>query len=111
MSETVLLPDETAEESEFRAKARAWLEANAPRRRERGTDDLEGEGELALLSDRDEGDAVAKAKEFQAKLAEGGFAGLTWPKEYGGQGMTTRHSMIWAQEASAYEIPAGIFTI
>src|SRR2546423_1658122 len=55
-------------------------------------------------------DTLAQQKALQAKLYEAGFAGITWPAEYGGQGLTNRHQMIWAQESGGYELPT-IFTI
>ncbi len=35
----------------------------------------------------DEDQIVAARRAWQGKLAEGGLAGVTWPKEYGGQGL------------------------
>jgi alkylation response protein AidB-like acyl-CoA dehydrogenase len=87
---------------DFRARARAWLAANAPRRS--GDDEAEAEtrGQAAV---------VAEQKAFQAKLYEAGFAGITWPKEYGGQGLTGAEQIIWSQEARDYDLPNGIFFI
>ena len=68
--------DDTPEQAAYRAQVRAWLEdhrAEAPV--------LQGEGAL-----RDEDEIVAARRAWQGKLAEGGLAGVTWPKEYGGQG-------------------------
>jgi len=87
---------------DFRARARAWLEANAPRR---GSDD-EAEAET-----RGQAAVVAEQKAFQAKLYDAGFAGITWPKEYGGQGLTGAEQIIWSQESRNYDLPNGVFFI
>ena len=83
---------------DFRARARAWLEANAPRR---GAND-EGEASPNTLADQ---------KAFQAKLYDAGFAGITWPKAYGGQGLTGLEQIVWGQEAHAFDLPNGAFFI
>jgi alkylation response protein AidB-like acyl-CoA dehydrogenase len=87
---------------DLRARARAWLSANAPRR---GSDDeaeAESRGQAAVL---------AEQKAFQAKLYDAGFAGITWPREYGGQGLTGAEQISWSQEARDYDLPNGAFFI
>ena len=88
---------------DFRARARAWLAANAPRRAS-GDDEAEAEtrGQAVVL---------AEQKAFQAKLYDAGFAGITWPKEYGGQGLTSAEQIIWSQESRDYDLPTGAFFI
>jgi alkylation response protein AidB-like acyl-CoA dehydrogenase len=88
---------------DFRARARAWLAANAPRRAS-GDDEAEAEtrGQAAVL---------AEQKAFQAKLYDAGFGGITWPKEYGGQGLTSAEQIIWSQESRDYDLPTGVFFI
>jgi alkylation response protein AidB-like acyl-CoA dehydrogenase len=83
---------------DFRARARAWLEANAPRR---GAAD-EDEGSPTTLADQ---------KAFQAKLYDAGFAGITWPKAYGGQGLTGLEQIVWSQETRNFDLPNGAFFI
>ncbi len=84
---------------DFRTRARAWLEANAPRRRAADEDD---EASPATLADQ---------KAFQAKLYDAGFAGITWPKEYGGQGLTGLEQIAWSHEARDFDLPNGAFFI
>jgi len=88
---------------DFRARARAWLAANAPRRAS-GDDEAEAgsSGQAA---------ALAEQKAFQAKLCDAGFAGITWPKEYGGQGLTSAEQIAWSQESRDYDLPTGAFFI
>jgi alkylation response protein AidB-like acyl-CoA dehydrogenase len=85
--------------TDFRNRARAWLEQNAPRR---GGDDEGGEPG---------GAGVAAQKAFQAKLYDAGFAGIAWPKEYGGQGLTDAEQIVFGQEARHYVLPVGVFFI
>ncbi|MQA98528.1 MAG: dehydrogenase [Streptosporangiales bacterium] len=75
---------------EFRARARDWLAANAPRTPVTGEDE---------------------ARAFQAKLFDAGLAGITWPKAYGGQGLSTAEQRAFDEEAKAYELPFEPFMI
>src|SRR5215471_10897085 len=87
---------------DFRAKARAWLEANAPRR----ASDEEAEAET-----RGQDAVIAEQKAFQAKLYDAGFAGITWPREYGGQGLTNAEQIAFGQEARDFALPTSAFII
>jgi alkylation response protein AidB-like acyl-CoA dehydrogenase len=87
---------------DFRARARAWLAANAARRSADEEAEAETRGAAAV---------IAEQKAFQAKLFDAGFAGITWPKEYGGQGLTSAEQISWSQEARDYDLPNGVFFI
>jgi alkylation response protein AidB-like acyl-CoA dehydrogenase len=87
-------------ESAFRARARKWLEANAVGRGESG--DFSASH---LFSAKDlseywlrEREAFDRVVAWQRKLYESGWAGISWPKEYGGQGLPE-----WAEEAFSEE--------
>jgi alkylation response protein AidB-like acyl-CoA dehydrogenase len=86
--------------AEFRRRARAWLEANAPRKTSTG--DAGGEPGTA---------GIAEQKAFQAKLHDAGFAGITWPEEYGGQGLTNAEQIAFSEEARNFTLPASAFII
>src|SRR5438128_189177 len=92
---------DTPQEARFRAEVRAWLEVNAP-------DDLPELSSPAAL--RDLGD-VGKAKAWSAKLAEGGYAGLTWPVEFGGRGFPLSFQAIYLEEAAALQAPIHLAVI
>ncbi len=95
---------DSPEEAAYRTKARAWLEANAPKHPSTATV-IGEEGALDL-------DDMARAKAWQAKKAEGGFAQITWPKEWGGGGGTPIESVIFGQEeAKVGAAGGGYFTI
>ncbi len=94
---------DTPELAEFRRKVSAFFEAHAPRRRQRGADEEEGETFEAV--------DIPTAKAFQAKLFDAGLAGLTWPTEYGGQGLTNEHQRVFNEEAVDFDLPVGPFGI
>jgi len=50
---------------------------------------------------RDE-QTMAQAKAFQGKVADAGLAGLTYPTEFGGAGLTKAHESIWRDELGKY---------
>lgn len=83
---------------DFRRRARAWLEANVPRR-EPGAD-------AAFLRGRHEytREQIDAERPKQRMLYEAGFAGITWPVEYGGQGLTSAHERAFLEEADGYAI-------
>jgi alkylation response protein AidB-like acyl-CoA dehydrogenase len=87
--------DDTPEQAAHRARVRAWLEehkAEAPVLR--GPDALTDEDEI-----------VAARRAWQGKLAEAGLAGVTWPKEYGGQGLGPIEQVICNQEIARAGVP------
>jgi alkylation response protein AidB-like acyl-CoA dehydrogenase len=54
---------------------------------------------------------VAHSKAFQAALFSEGLAGLTWPREYGGQGLPISYQSIFNEEAQNYDLPTRPFSI
>ena len=82
--------DDSPQEATLRAKARAWLAANAP----------EHEG---APSDADE--EIEMARAWQRRKAREGWACIDWPKEYGGRGGTLIEAIVFSQEESRYSIP------
>ena len=95
--------DDTPDEAAFRAKARAFLDANATRRK---PGQVEG-----YRRGQDKPGALDAAKDFQRRKAEAGFAGIAWPREWGGQGGTPIQEVIYNQEESKYDVLTGIFGI
>ncbi len=85
----------SAEEEAFRLRARQWLEANAPR-------DIADRG-FGLPTDAA---SIAALKEWQRRLFEAGFLGLSWPVEYGGQGKTIIYSAIFNEEIARARAPS-----
>src|SRR5438128_4161066 len=85
----------TWEEEQYRDEVRAWLGANLPRDWE-DIDDGASEN-----MDR----WMAFLKDWQRKMHEAGWAGISWPKEYGGRGATMIEQAIFVMEATRAETP------
>ena len=98
--------DDTPEEAAFRAEARAWLDAHAIPKGH--PDDFS----LGLWTDAyDEPTYIARCQAWQRTLYDGGWAGITWPKEYGGRGGKPIHQVIFGQEQARYGVSNGAFMI
>jgi alkylation response protein AidB-like acyl-CoA dehydrogenase len=97
--------DDTRDEAAFRTEARAWLGANADEKR----------GAFETWQSRYPGrqgyEGLERAKAFQKKKAEAGFAALHWPAEWGGRALPPIYQVIYAQEESRYFVPRGYFEI
>ena len=98
--------DDTPQEAAFRAEARAWIAANAPRQYEA---DLRKSslGRVGLEG----ADILEVAKAWQKKKADAGWACLHWPKEYGGRGASPIERVIWQQEEGVYGKLSAVFII
>jgi len=78
----------SADEERFRAELRTWLE--------RHPCGPEPEDPKAW---------VAYAKGWQHQLAEAGWCGVAWPKEYGGRGATLIQQIIFQEELARAKAP------
>ena len=81
--------------AEFRSRARAWLAENMPR-----LDPVQ-----AARLQRDNVTSWQRARELQKTLYEGGFAGICFPREYGGLGLGYEYKKAFDAESLGYEIP------
>ena len=79
---------------EFRAQARAWLTVNVP------SETRPAHGPEAAQFDRD----------WQRKLHDNGWAGIAWPKEFGGLGLSGLQQVIWYEELARAKAPHHINT-
>ncbi len=77
-------------EEGFRDEVATWLRANNP--------GPEPEGSLD--------EVMSFRREWQLKLHAAGWAGISWPKEYGGRGATMIEQAIFVGEAAAQEAPS-----
>ena len=95
--------NDTPQEAEFRAKCRAWLEANAELKTKKTNSAKNmNVGNKSLLE---------AAAEWQKKKYDAGWAMIHWPKEFGGIGASPIERIIWAQEESKYNVPKGVYEI
>lgn len=98
---------ESPELHEYRLKARAWLAENMlPLGR--GDD-----GQVETVDEDDDPAPArqAEARRLQAMLYDAGYAGFTFPVEYGGQGLTLDHERVFLEEAAGYTVPTGAFGV
>ena len=87
--------EDTQEEAAFRAEARAWLEANVPT-----------EEEMAGM------DGMARAKFWQKRKFDAGWACIRWPQEFGGRDANSIQQVILNQEEAKVAAPeTGVFGI
>jgi alkylation response protein AidB-like acyl-CoA dehydrogenase len=78
------------DQNDFRTRARAWLTANVPAQ---------------------DSDDLGVAKRFQAAMHEAGFAGITWPAAYGGQGLGESAQLAFNDVAKDFDLPVRPFII
>jgi alkylation response protein AidB-like acyl-CoA dehydrogenase len=89
-------PDEAA----FRAEAAAWLTTVAAPRQ---TGESMHYDDLAAH--------VAECRTWQRTLYDNGWAGITWPKAFGGRGGTSLQASIFAEEQSRFDVSTGSFAV
>ena len=94
---------DTPEEAAFRAEVRAFLSANATPRKP---------GDAAQRTRYLEGpEALQRGKDWQAKKADAGYAGITWDPRWGGRGGSPIQQVIYQQEEREFNVPRGFFEI
>ncbi|WP_067901250.1 acyl-CoA dehydrogenase family protein [Nocardia vaccinii] len=79
----------------FRDRARRWLRENLPP----ATEHFVGAFDDAVWT---------RHRGLQRTLFDGGFAGICFPKEYGGQGLTPVHQRAFSEESLGYEMPLAL---
>ena len=96
MPDTALSP---AEADAFRAKCTTFLDENATGIHLDGAPEERGAARMRFC------------KKFQAALEDAGLTGITYPVEYGGQGLSREHDQIWREEYAKYPDMTGELTI
>jgi alkylation response protein AidB-like acyl-CoA dehydrogenase len=87
--------NDSPEQARHRERVRAWLDEH-----KHEAPVLDGPGALT-----DPDDILAARRAWQGKLAEGGLAGVTWPQDFGGQGLGPIEQVITQQEISRARVP------
>jgi alkylation response protein AidB-like acyl-CoA dehydrogenase len=87
-----------AELSAFREYVRSWLPDGLPRA---GAESAPDESLESL---------TARHRVLQRRLWDAGLAGITYPVEYGGLGLTREHQQAFLEEAGEFETP-GAFAV
>jgi alkylation response protein AidB-like acyl-CoA dehydrogenase len=78
----------TEEEQAFQDEVRAWIEANHPGPAPYGDEER-----------------FAFEREWQRKMHAAGWAGIAWPKEYGGRGATLIEQALFSEEVARAKAP------
>jgi alkylation response protein AidB-like acyl-CoA dehydrogenase len=83
---------------EFRSRARTWLAAHFEFLDEAAEPSTRGLDHKTV-----EGIAVERA--LLGQLHSAGFSAITWPTEFGGQGLSPAHEAAFNEEAASYRMP------
>ena len=84
----------------YRAEASVWLEAHAPEKG--GPDDFTIGRDQAF---------VEGCRRWQAALFEGGWAGISWPVEFGGQGRTALFDLAFRIQQARFGVSGAAFDV
>ncbi len=82
--------DFTPQQQAFRAEVRAWLRDNVPK---------------APLASYDTREGFEQHRAWEAKLAQGGYSSVIWPKELGGRGADLIEWLIFEEEYHGIDAP------
>ena len=86
----------TPEQQSFRDEVRDWLGKNLP---------ADWVARLRQGSDVPRPEAYRFLSDWQRRMYEAGFVGITWPKEYGGRGLSFMEEMILQEEMALHKAP------
>src|SRR6201982_1024915 len=82
----------TPEETKFRDELRTWLEANVPK-------------DWGEWREKPLEESFPYLRAWQKKLYEGGWAAVSWPKEFGGRSATLMEQSLFGEEMGRVEAP------
>jgi alkylation response protein AidB-like acyl-CoA dehydrogenase len=82
----------TADETKFRDELRTWLEANVPK-------------DWGEWREKPLEESFPYLRSWQRKLYEGGWAAVSWPKEFGGRSATLMEQSLFWEEMARVEAP------
>jgi alkylation response protein AidB-like acyl-CoA dehydrogenase len=88
---------DSPEEAEFRARVRTWLADSLP--------------ELPWPEPADLAEKVPFWRQWQRMLFDGGYAGMSWPRAYGGQGADAKIRAVFTDEADRAGAPERLNTV
>jgi alkylation response protein AidB-like acyl-CoA dehydrogenase len=87
----------TPEQQAFRDEVRAWLRASLPK---------DWADRVHAGSDVPRAEAYESLRAWQGKMYEAGLVGVTWPKDYGGRGLTFVEELILQEEMAVHKAPS-----
>jgi alkylation response protein AidB-like acyl-CoA dehydrogenase len=83
----------------YRLAAREWLQAQA--------DAFGWAARRGLSQEQD----LAAARRYQRAKFDAGYAGITWPRDFHGQGLSPLHKLVFEQEEMPFGMPMGYFGV
>jgi alkylation response protein AidB-like acyl-CoA dehydrogenase len=83
----------------FRTQSRQWLQCNFESR----ASDAHLPHLRSVHSNTPE--MIAAGRMLQRRLYEGGYAGISFPKEFGGRGLTQGHQRVFDEESADFAMP------
>ncbi len=84
----------TPSELKFRDELRSWLKQNAP-----------SKASLSATTTESPAEFHRQIRDWQRKLFDGGYAGIAWPKEFGGRGASFIEQAIFQEELALADTP------
>jgi len=91
-------PDPATSKSAYRAHAREWLRANLPSSMRADSVDYKTP-------------SLNECRDWEEAMYRAGLAGMTWPKEYGGYGLTLREHLAVNKEIGALMMPESVGSV
>jgi alkylation response protein AidB-like acyl-CoA dehydrogenase len=85
---------------QFREQARAWLAENLERRKDAAGAPIPRKPASYYTKE-----VIDESRKIQKKLFLGGYAGLTWPKQYGGRGLSRAYDNAFLHESAGFVMP------
>jgi alkylation response protein AidB-like acyl-CoA dehydrogenase len=97
--------DDSPDQAAFRAKVGVFLAEHATPK----TGQPAAHAMAHHANSESEAHHVGSAQAWQATLYDNGWAGITWPVEYGGRGESSVEQMIFNQELARFDVPGSVF--
>jgi alkylation response protein AidB-like acyl-CoA dehydrogenase len=95
-------PSASTDLDTFRREVRTWLEANAPTAVRGVLSSIDGQGNWGGRRPTFD---PPEMKTWMERMAKVGWTAPTWPREYGGGGLSAEQAKVLAQEMSALKLP------
>ncbi|HEX8805030.1 MAG TPA: acyl-CoA dehydrogenase family protein [Acidimicrobiales bacterium] len=105
--------EDSPAEAALRAEARAWLDAHAIRKGDPDDFSSPFRGQPRTLAEFEAAEKhwVDRCRWWQGELRAGGWAGITWPRAFGGRGGTALEESVFAEEQARYGVSSGAFSV
>ncbi len=98
--------DDSPDEAEFRRDVISFLEASAP-----ATSGARWRNQMTISDEAELHAYIASCQVWQKVKFETGWAGITWPGEFGGRGGTAIQAGIFAEEEQKRVSATGVFAV